>query len=57
LLSQLDNLKWENQALRSELEEIHRSRYWKVIRWLWGQPIYLALRSILKGKQAQQNNS
>ncbi|MFZ5809332.1 MAG: glycosyltransferase [Chloroflexota bacterium] len=47
LLSQLDNLKLENQAFRSELGEIHRSRYWKVIRWLWSQPIYLIVRNII----------
>jgi glycosyltransferase involved in cell wall biosynthesis len=54
LVSKLDDLKVKNQTLRMELDEIKQSRYWKVIRWLWGQGIYLKLRRIFVKTKAPE---
>jgi len=43
---QIEKIESENQSLLNTLDEIERSRYWRLIRWLWGQPLYLNLRKI-----------
>jgi len=44
-------LELENHNLINTLQEIERSRYWRMVKWLWRQPIYLKLRNfILRNK-------
>ncbi|GIV64151.1 MAG: hypothetical protein KatS3mg045_1490 [Bellilinea sp.] len=46
LKEQLQNVENEKQTLQNTLQEIERSRYWRMIKWLWGQPLYLNLRKV-----------
>lgn len=53
LKEQVVTIESENQSMLNTLHEIERSRYWRLIKWVWGQPLYLNLRKIIfKGKKS-----
>jgi SAM-dependent methyltransferase len=53
LKEQVVTIESDNQSLLNTLHEIERSRYWRLIKWLWSQPMYLNLRKIFfKGNES-----
>ena len=53
----LEQARREKEATQNLLDEINRSRYWRLIRWLWRQPLYLKIRNVLLAPRRQSNIS
>jgi len=53
----LEQVRREKEATQNLLDEINRSRYWRLIRWLWRQPLYLKIRNVLLAPRRQSNTS
>ena len=47
LVSKIKFQENEIHSLRNLLDEINRSRYWRLIKWLWGQPLYRKIRGVV----------